>query len=629
MFSIVRYVVYDLTIKCTKNLSTMGYDILHKKRRLNMQLVQNINAGQIIMFISSIAVLISNNEKIFSEDFLLLFIAYLTIQYSILGTTPLSSISYGVGMACNFYEGYLMHVIPSDGGNYGGFIQNVQAFEAREGIVVPVRKLFIVITKSMYSPPDLQMFNKENRSDISKLESCSVRIGDYSKGPLPSFAAIDDAVMFQSLEDRSRDVGGIKNRSYKNTAYKIHRQRGPPVYLVAECATPLYTLYRVMENKELYDDLAKVNIQDVCEDFCSTLMRLLDRSSECRDKVELVYYDDKDPEANLADVLLNRIQQLEPKLEELIRSLDFSNKQTLAINIARFVLYVLSVQGFCEACAVLYNCVCHQRLPEVKLLRRVHRHHVMMFLGAVVLLLTYEQPIIDERFFFILIATLIAKFPEIERKLDEKKTVNYGIGMACSYFEGYLIHVLPSDGSKFFGFLENIKIYESREGVVFPVKKLFVVVTKSLFSPPALEEFNKTGRDDLPKLEACSSLSEIEKDVAGIKNRIYRSTAYKIYRPNARPVCICTEGGTPLNTLHRVLKNSELSEELAGINREEIVLDFLTTLRKLIAKSPECRDKCEIVYFDDSNRDLNLADLLLDRIRELEPNFEEIIARRR
>lgn len=31
----------------------------------------------------------------------------------------------------------------------------------------------------------------------------------------------------------------------------------------------------------------------------------------------------------------------------------------------------------------------------------------------------------------------------------------------------------------------------------------------------------------------------------------------------------------------------------------------------------------------DSNRDLNLADVLLDRIRELEPKFEEIIARRR
>lgn len=310
MFSIVRYVVYDLTIKCTKNLSSMGYDMLHKKRWLNTQLVENINTGQIIIYIGSIAILISNNEKVFSEDFLLLFIAYLILQYPELGTTPLSSISYGVGMACNFYEGYLMHVIPSDGGDFGGFIQNVQAFEAREGIVVPVRKLFIIITKSMYSPPDLQLFNKENRPDLSKLESCS--------GQLPSFPDIDDAVMFQSLEDRSRDVGGIRNRSYKNTAYKIHRQRGPPVYLVAECATPLYTLYRVMENKELYDDLAKVNVQDVCDDFCSTLLRLLDRSSECRDQVELVHYDDRDPEANLADVILNRIQQLEPRFEELI-----------------------------------------------------------------------------------------------------------------------------------------------------------------------------------------------------------------------------------------------------------------------------------------------------------------------
>lgn len=294
MFSIVRYVVYDLTIKGTKNLSSIGYDMLNKKRWLHTQLVENINVGPIIIYIGSIVILLSNNEKIFSEDFLLLFIAYLIIQYPELGSTPLSSISYGVGMACNFYEGYLMHVIPSDGANFGGFIQNVQAFEAREGIVVPVRKLFIIITKSMYSPPDLQLFNKENRPDLSKLESCS------------------------SLEDRSRDVAGIRNRSYKNTAYKIHRQRGPPVYLVAECATPLYTLYRVMENKELYDDLAKVNVQDVCDDFCSTLLRLLDRSSECRDQVELVHYDDRDPEANLADVLLNRIQQLEPRFEELI-----------------------------------------------------------------------------------------------------------------------------------------------------------------------------------------------------------------------------------------------------------------------------------------------------------------------
>lgn len=77
----MRYVVYDLTIKGTKNLSSIGYDMLNKKRWLHTQLVENINVGPIIIYIGSIVILLSNNEKIFSEDFLLLFIAYLIIQY--------------------------------------------------------------------------------------------------------------------------------------------------------------------------------------------------------------------------------------------------------------------------------------------------------------------------------------------------------------------------------------------------------------------------------------------------------------------------------------------------------------------------------------------------------------------
>ena len=80
--------------------------------------------------------------------------------------------------------------------------------------------------------------------------------------------------------------------------------------------------------------------------------------------------------------------------------------------------------------------------------------------------------------------------------------------MACSYFEGYLVHILPSDGSKFFGFLNNMRAYEDREGVVFPVKKLFIVATKSLYSPPALEDLNRPDRDDVAYLEACSVSTE-------------------------------------------------------------------------------------------------------------------------
>lgn len=37
---------------------------------------------------------------------------------------------------------------------------------------------------------------------------------------------------------------------------------------------------------------------------------------------------------------------------------------------------------------------------------------------------------------------------------------------------------------------------------------------------------------------------------------------------------------------------------LPGINREEIVADFFKALQKIIDKSPECRNKCELIYFD-------------------------------
>ena len=73
--------------------------------------------------------------------------------------------------------------------------------------------------------------------------------------------------------------------------------------------------------------------------------------------------------------------------------------------------------------------------------------------------------------------------------------------MACSFVEGYLVHVIPNDGADFVGFVRNIDRYEATQGIVFPVKRLFIVCTKSLFCPPDLCEFNKKNKD-LPYLEA-------------------------------------------------------------------------------------------------------------------------------
>ena len=57
----------------------------------------------------------------------------------------------------------------------------------------------------------------------------------------------------QSLEDVEKDVAGVKNRSYRNSAYKMYRPGAPPLHLVVECATPLHTLYKARSRRALSD----------------------------------------------------------------------------------------------------------------------------------------------------------------------------------------------------------------------------------------------------------------------------------------------------------------------------------------------------------------------------------------
>ncbi|XP_075980154.1 transmembrane protein sting [Anticarsia gemmatalis] len=319
------------------------------------------------------------------------------------------------------------------------------------------------------------------------------------------------------------------------------------------------------------------------------------------------------------------------------QSLDFSKKNQWIFSVARYVLYILTIQGTKSLSLVLYDMVHHQRGFDHDLLAKVNRHQLMMYGASIVLLLLNDQKLYAEDFPFIFIAYLVVKYPEVE-KPTTKATVTYGNGMALSFIEGYLVHILPSDGADLVGLQENIKRFEARDGVVFPVKKMFLIITKSMHCPPDLKEFNdKSHREDVARLEACQleesecdvlqSFEQVVKDVAGVKRRHYKNSAYKITRPARRPVYVAAECATPIHTLYRVIKNRDLYEELSDVNVEDIVSDFISTLDNVLTKSPELRGKCELVYFDDT-KNLNLADVLLDRIRELEPNFEELANKR-
>jgi hypothetical protein len=55
---------------------------------------------------------------------------------------------------------------------------------------------------------------------------------------------------WQSLEPQEFDRAGVKQRTYKNSVYKIWNRDSKdarPVYVVAEGATPLKTFYEVIK----------------------------------------------------------------------------------------------------------------------------------------------------------------------------------------------------------------------------------------------------------------------------------------------------------------------------------------------------------------------------------------------
>ncbi|CAB3252866.1 unnamed protein product [Arctia plantaginis] len=412
--------------------------------------------------------------------------------------------------------------------------------------------------------------------------------------------------------------------------------------------------------------------------------------------------------------------------------LDFESKHTWVASIARYVVYILTVQGSKATSVLVYEILHGKRDWNTHLFSKVNRNRFIIYFVAAAIVYLNNNKLYAEDLPLVLIAYLIVKYPEmdtdqewllisvkIESKVydhilsdsdqmagkseivpvidifakttvfkalegDQKmlasqvdtrqvkehvlwdrknearsqreksacrrsnqqvcraeglapcqkhqgtSAVSLGAGLACSYIEGYLVYVIPTDGRDIKGLQDNIRTFEDTHNVVFPVKRLFVIVTKSMHCPTDLKEFNdKSDREDVNRLEACLSFEKVVRDVAGVKNRHYKNSAYKIIRPNNKPVYIAAECATSLHTLYKVMKNRHLCDEMVGVNVGDIVSDFVCTLRSALDSLPELKNKCEVVYFDDTDETLNLSDVLLDRVKTLEPNFEEYIRRRR
>ncbi|XP_029157221.1 stimulator of interferon genes protein [Nylanderia fulva] len=222
--------------------------------------------------------------------------------------------------------------------------------------------------------------------------------------------------------------------------------------------------------------------------------------------------------------------------------------------------------------------------------------------------------------FYLLRITNLAqweKSPQLD--LDAMKGLDYGTGMAYSFYYGYLRLVLPNEGttdSK--SIIDRIENFEDMHNVTFPVHKLFILIPSSGYIPPNLKEASDQW------MESVRELEEENRDRAGTIKRKYHNSAYKIYsngkNSNANPIYVVVEGATPLLTFYEVQKHNHPESTVYKQYINEITMKFYQKLQEILESEPNTRNLCELIYYNDYDAKgtrVNVAKVILERISEI------------
>lgn len=203
--------------------------------------------------------------------------------------------------------------------------------------------------------------------------------------------------------------------------------------------------------------------------------------------------------------------------------------------------------------------------------------------------------------------------------LSIMKGLDYGTGMAYSFYYGYLQVILPStEISSSKGIIEKIENFEDNHNITFPIHKLFILIPSSGYIPPDLKEASYQW------MECARELEEEKRNRAGNIGRTYRSNAYKIH-PGGRnsgndPVYVVVEGASPLLTYYEVQKYNHPESAVYKRYKRKIIEMFYRKLQEVLRSDPKTRDLCELIYYDDydvKGDRVNVATIILKRISEI------------
>ncbi|XP_023685165.1 stimulator of interferon genes protein isoform X1 [Paramormyrops kingsleyae] len=193
------------------------------------------------------------------------------------------------GLAWSFYVGYLKLVLPK-------LQTSIESYRCQQKNNILVHrdswKIYILVPVSAYIP--------------DQLEDMDQRITFYD-----------------NLNETTMDRAGVRSRVYKHSMYAVYDSQKRPHYCLVEYATPLQTLFQMS-----HDSSAGFGVEDRYQQvlvFHQTLKNILEDSTECRNRYQLILLDDgcdqaakKDPHF-LSKEILKHLQQPDNDVENLSR----------------------------------------------------------------------------------------------------------------------------------------------------------------------------------------------------------------------------------------------------------------------------------------------------------------------
>lgn len=182
------------------------------------------------------------------------------------------------GLAWSYYYGYLKLMLPSIDVMVSTAVKDdycIGNSDLRDKL--SSKKIFIVIPKDCYT--------------------------------YESFTDVDSRITFaSSMPPQHRTRGGVQERVYKNTVWKIDFSEDDKSYVMMEYATPCLSMYDMTKHKEA--KFSQEDLEAQVKEFALKLELILESDAQCKGKYEIVLCGDVKSKNNkkLGDIILEYIE---------------------------------------------------------------------------------------------------------------------------------------------------------------------------------------------------------------------------------------------------------------------------------------------------------------------------------